>query len=195
VVKLADLSGCGSVKFNLIQRMGRGDDFAEKNGFEINEVTGLFFALEDKIRPKYKIRVHFDIPVAFKPIRNLLKNDIGRCTVLNILSIISDGSISICGIGVTIPGLVFGHINNDNLGDIWKTSPKLKNLREEIPAKLEGICGRCIHRDTCLGTCVANNYHTSKKFSSSYYFCDQADKSGIFPSSRKRFARQEGDKI
>ncbi|MBN2398993.1 MAG: radical SAM protein [Candidatus Aminicenantes bacterium] len=195
VVNLADLSGCSSVKFNLIQHMGRGDDFAKKNGFEINEITELFLVLEDEIHPKYKIKVYFDIPIAFKPIRNLLKNDIGRCSVLNILSIISDGSISICGIGVTIPELLFGHITDDNLRDIWLTSPKLINLREEIPEKLEGICGLCIHRDTCLGSCVANNFHTSKKFSSAFYFCEQADKSGIFPSSRKHYLRQEGDKL
>jgi SynChlorMet cassette radical SAM/SPASM protein ScmF len=186
LIKLAKSLGCDSVKFNIVQHMGRGDDFAKKNGFQTKEIIGFFQNIERKIRPKSKINVYFDIPIAFKPIRNLLSGDSGRCTILNILSIISDGSISLCGIGVTIPELIFGHIAKDKLKHIWETSPKIKNLREEIPAKLKGICGRCVHRDLCLGTCVANNYHQTKSFSTPYFFCEDADRNNLFPKTRKK---------
>jgi len=185
VIKLAKSLGCGSIKFNLVQHMGRGEDFAEKSGLGGKEIIDLFQNNETKIHPKLKFNVHFDIPIAFKPIRSLLSSNEGRCTILNILSIIADGSISICGIGVTIPELVFGQIADDKLEHIWKTSPKLKTLREEIPEKLEGICSQCIHRDTCLGSCVANNYHQTKNFSSPYFFCEDATRLGFFRKQGK----------
>jgi SynChlorMet cassette radical SAM/SPASM protein ScmF len=194
LIRLAESLGCDSVKFNLVQNMGRGDDFAEINGFKTKKIIGVFQNIERNIRPKSKINVYFDIPIAFKPIRNLLSGDTGRCTILNILSIISDGSISLCGIGVTIPELIFGHIAKDNLKHIWETSPKIRSLREEIPAKLKGICSDCMHRDLCLGTCVANNYHRTKSFSTPYFFCEDADLNDLFPRTRIN-SKPKGDNI
>jgi sulfatase maturation enzyme AslB (radical SAM superfamily) len=51
---------------------------------------------------------------------------------------------------------------------------------------LEGICGDCLHRDFCLGECVANNYYETGKINSSYHFCTQADKAGLFPETRRK---------
>jgi radical SAM protein with 4Fe4S-binding SPASM domain len=125
------------------------------------------------------------VPIAFKPIRNLLYNDSGRCMILNILGILADGSVSICGIGVLIPELAFGHIAKSNLGSIWIDSPEIKAFRKAIPDKLEGVCGECLHRNSCLGTCVANNFHRAKRFTAPYFFCQDTDRIGIFPKTRK----------
>ncbi len=185
VVKLAQGLGCGSVKFNHVQHMGRGDHFAEKNGFKVNELICLFQRIETEIQPKSKIPIHFDIPVAFFPIRKFLKSNLPCCHVLNILGVLSTGDLSLCGVGVTVPELSFGHIEKDDMASIWAKSPKLKELRRLIPAKFEGVCGRCIHRFTCLGACIANNYHRAKKFNAPYYFCDEALKRYLFPKSRQ----------
>ena len=48
--------------------------------------------------------------------------------------------------------------------------PGLIRVREQIPAKLEGICEQCIHRDLCLGTCVAHNYYETGKLNAAYQF-------------------------
>ncbi len=184
VVKLAKRLGCGSVKFNHVQHMGRGDRFAEKNGFKVKELIALFKKITDKIQPKYKIPIHFDIPVAFFPIKKFLKSSLPCCHVLNILGVLSTGDLSICGVGVTTPELNFGNLGKDDLATVWAKSSKLKELRRVIPDQFEGVCGRCIHRFTCLGACVANNYHLKHKFNAPYYFCDEACKLGLFPSSR-----------
>jgi SynChlorMet cassette radical SAM/SPASM protein ScmF len=184
VVKLAKRLGCGSVKFNHVQHMGRGDRFAEKNGFKVRELIRLFHRIGKEIRPKYKIPIHFDIPVAFFPIGKFLKSTIPCCHVLNILGVLSSGDLSICGVGVTIPELNFGSIGRDKLADVWAKSPKLMELRRLVPDRFEGVCGRCIHRQACLGACIANNYHRAKKFNAPYYFCDEAFKQGLFPASR-----------
>jgi len=184
VVKLAQRLGCGSVKFNHVQHMGRGDRFAEKNGFKVRELISLFQKIETEIQPKSKVPVFFDIPVAFFPIKRFLKSNLPCCHVLNILGVLSSGDLSICGVGVTIPELNFGNLAKDDMGKVWARSPKLKELRRFIPGKFEGVCGRCIHRFTCLGACIANNYHLKQKFNAPYYFCDQAFKQGLFPISR-----------
>lgn len=184
VVKFAKRLGCGSVKFNHVQQMGRGDRFAERNGFKVRELIRLFHRIEDEIQPKHKIPVYFDIPVAFFPIRKLLKSSLSCCHILNILGVLSSGDISICGVGVTVPELNFGNLSKDDLATVWAKSPKLRELRRIIPDKFEGVCGRCIHRQTCLGACVANNYHMKQKFNAPYYFCDEAVNQSLFPAPR-----------
>jgi SynChlorMet cassette radical SAM/SPASM protein ScmF len=186
VVKLAQKLGCGSVKFNHVQHMGRGDNFAEKNGLKIKELVELFRKIESKIRPRNKISIHFDIPIAFYSIRKLASGSLPCCHVLNILGILASGDISICGVGVTVPELIFGNLDKDHLAAVWSKSPKLREMRRLIPDQFEGICGHCLHKQTCLGACIANNYHSRKKFNAPYFFCDEAEKEKMFPASRLR---------
>ena len=98
---------------------------------------------------------------------------------------LAGGELSLCGIGVTVPELVYGRIESGDLRDVWCDSPGLKRLRELVPARLEGICGQCLHRDLCHGGCVANSFHVSGRLNAPYRFCDRAEALGLFPASRK----------
>ena len=186
IIELAEGLGCGSVKFNLVQQIGRGESFAREYGLEVTDIIQLYNHIEDKFVPKYNIRIHFDIPFAFYPIRKLLKGSLSRCNVKNILGLLATGGLSLCGIGTTIPELIYGHVENDSLREVWCNSPGLVRLREQIPAHLEGICGQCLHRDFCLGTCIANNFHVAGRLNGPYQFCVRAEALGVFPASRKR---------
>ncbi len=181
---LAEQIGCGSIKFNIVQRVGRGEHFAETKGLPLPQILELDQYVEEEIVPQTNLRILLDVPLAFYSIRRLI-HDHGRCLITSILGVLATGELSLCGIGFTIPELIYGHLEKDNLQDVWYTNPKLKTLREQIPAHLEGICGKCIHRDRCLGHCVANNFHNSGNLYAPYYFCDQADQLGLFPASRK----------
>lgn len=185
LIKMAKKLGCGSVKFNNIQVVGRGDSYNKENGLKISEIIKLYEMVEKKLKPENKIRIHFDIPFAFYPIRRLLR-DRSRCSVLNILGMLSGGELSLCGIGTTAPELIYGHMKDNNLREVWCESPGLKLLREKVPEKLEGICSDCLHRDFCLGNCVANTYFRTQKLNAPYVFCEQAEKLNIFPNSRKK---------
>lgn len=189
VVKLAKDIGCGSVKFNHVQEIGRGDKFAHKNGLEISEIIKLYNKVEKKLIPENRINIFFDIPFAFYSINRILNKNIGKCNVLNILGMLSSGELSLCGIGTAVPELVYGHMKNNNLKDVWCESKGLKLLRELVPEKLEGICGNCIHKDFCLGTCVANNFFRTGKLNAPYSFCEQAEKLKFFPISRKKIEK------
>jgi len=189
LIDMAENLGCGSVKFNLVQHIGRGRGFAASHGLRIAEIIQLNRQVETEIAPKYKIPIFFDIPIAFFPIHKLLNRSLGKCGILNVLGLLSGGEMALCGIGTTRPELIYGHIADDDLQKVWYESPKLKQLREQIPGRLEGICARCLHRDTCLGTCVANNFHESGRLNAAYFFCQKAQELGLFPQSRQKMEK------
>ncbi len=191
VVELGESLGCGSVKFNHVQRVGRGDQFAKQQGLEIPKIIKLYQHVENELLLRSKVRIHFDIPFAFYPIRKLLNDSLGRCSVRNILGMLAGGELSLCGIGVTVPELIYGHMENGNLREVWYDSPGLAHLREQIPSQLEGICGQCLHRDLCQGVCVANNFHVAGRLNAPYQFCDYAEMTGLFPISRKKQSNSE----
>lgn len=186
VIPLAKNLGCGSVKFNHVQSMGRGERFFEQNGLTVPDVIQLYNQVETEFSSDSQLPIHFDIPFAFFTIRKLLNNSLGRCTVQNILGMLSGGELSLCGIGVNTTELIYGNIETDDLKVIWCEAPGLAELRQLIPSQLEGICGDCLHRDLCQGECVANNYQRCGKLNSAYFFCEQAEMAGLFPFSRKR---------
>lgn len=186
LVALAEDLGCGSVKFNLLQKLGRGEKFDDEAGLEISEILRLHQFVKEDLSPNHKPRIYFDIPLAFRPIGELLDGKLGHCSILNILGVLAGGEVSLCGIGTSVPELVYGHLGRDDLASVWLSSPGLAELRKAIPFQLDGICGECLHRDVCLGSCVANNYHTSRDLSAPYTFCSQADTLGLFPFSRKK---------
>jgi SynChlorMet cassette radical SAM/SPASM protein ScmF len=186
MVALAERLGCGSIKFNHLQSSGRGEQYAVEQGLRVAEVLRLYRALEREVLPESKIPVYYDIPVAFHSIRQLTRDPLSSCRVLNILGMLAGGELALCGIGTTVPELIYGHIAYDDLRAVWSGSPGLTQLRALLPAQLEGVCGQCLHRDTCLGACVANNYHETGRLNAAYRFCAEADGLGVFPASRRR---------
>ena len=187
VIALAEHLGCGSVKFNHVQRMGRGSRMHEENhGLSVEEIIRIYQRLESEFVPRSRVKVFFDIPIAFYSIRKIINGHPGQCNVLNLLGVLSGGELSLCGVGVLVPELIYGHLSSDNLKEVWKEAPGLKELRRLIPAELEGICGRCLFRYVCLGQCVANNYHAVKMLNYPYFFCRLAAEKELFPSSRKK---------
>jgi SynChlorMet cassette radical SAM/SPASM protein ScmF len=184
VIALAEKLGCGSIKFNILQQVGRGDNFSVIEGLPIPEVIDLHRRIENDTAPQFAIKVFFDIPFAFYPVRKLMES-LGRCAVQNILGLLATGEVALCGIGTTVPELIYGKIETDNLREIWCTSPGLTLLREKVPFQLRGICGQCIHRDLCQGACVANNYHREEGLDAPYFLCEEAEKLGLFPETRK----------
>lgn len=195
VIELAETLGCGSVKFNHVQSMGRGDDFNENQILSVPEIISVFNEIEKIIKPRHNISVFFEIPMAFYPIKKLLRDPLSHCMIHNILGIISSGEMALCGIGTTIHDLIFGHLDTNSIKHIWEKNNKLIELRQVIPLEFEGICRECVHRNLCLGSCVANNFHGSSKLNAPFYFCQQADEKNLFPASRKQDLKTKGAKI
>jgi SynChlorMet cassette radical SAM/SPASM protein ScmF len=187
LVRLAEKLGAGSVKIGIAHSVGRGSVMAERGQLlELQDLIKTGKWIESYLQRRVSIPVYYNWPMAFYNINNLINVTAVTCNIFGILGILSTGELSMCGIGEQDPELCYGMVGKDRIADIWKNHPLLLELRNKLPDKLEGICGECVLRDRCLGSCVAQCYHNSKNLTSPFWFCRMADEAGLFPSSRRK---------
>ena len=190
VVRLAEKLGAGSVKFNLMQPTARGEKMHEAlESLAVDELVELGSWVESTLSKSTDIRLAYSHPMAFRPLGRMFgdKGDgCGVCGILGILGVLSDGSYAMCGIGETVPELVFGHADRDRLEEVWDNTAKIQKLREGLPGKLVGICRDCLMKARCLGNCIAQNYYGSKDLWAPFWYCEEAKKRGLFPETRMR---------
>jgi radical SAM protein with 4Fe4S-binding SPASM domain len=108
-----------------------------------------------------------------------------RCNITSSLGILADGTITVCGMGRHATDFRFGNLAQDDVADVWKNHATLKLLREGIPDRLQGICGRCIVRSACQGYCrLENEDVTLRTFFDPFPRCAEMDRLNRFPQSR-----------
>jgi SynChlorMet cassette radical SAM/SPASM protein ScmF len=186
LVRWAVQSGCGSVKFNIIQPSGRALQMRRKdNLLTIEKLVQLGSWVEKELQPSVSIPLYYSWPMAFQGFKQLRHSLQGAsCDIHSILGVLSTGHLSMCGIGVQESDLVYGQLGVDQVKEIWTTNPVLSNLREAVPTKLEGVCGQCFFKNRCVGSCIAQNYFTTKKLTAPFWFCHDAIENDLFPKSR-----------
>jgi len=194
VVRLAKSLQASSVKFNIVQPTARGEKMHEAGDtLSIEELVEIGRWVENELSAKTPLRLYYSHPAAFRPMSRMFGergDGCGVCGVLGILGVLGNGSYALCGIGESVPELVFGHAATDRLSDIWENTPVLKELREGLPRRFEGICSDCVMRAVCLGSCVAQNYYSTKNLWAGYWFCEAAKKRGLFPGTRLEGGRR-----
>jgi SynChlorMet cassette radical SAM/SPASM protein ScmF len=190
VVRLAESLGAGSIKFNILQPIARAADLQEHGRtLDMEELVELGEWVERDLCGRTHLRLHYSHPLVFRPLGRMLREDgsgCAGCAILSILGVLADGSYAMCGIGETVPELVYGHAATDRLQDIWTDSPVLVELRAGLPQSLQGSCAQCMVRDICRGFCVARNYQESGSLWGAYWYCEEAWHKGLFPESRIR---------
>lgn len=190
MVRLAEDLRAGSVKFNLLQPVARGEEMHKAGKtLSIEELMEVGEWVENALSHSANLRLYYSRPLAFRPLSDMFSNngdECGVCGILSILGVLANGSYALCGIGETVPELVFGDAAKDSLKDVWDNTPILQELREGLPGRLEGICGECFMKGHCLGGCIAQNYYRGKSLWSPFWFCEQAQSQGLFPESRVR---------
>lgn len=155
----------------------------EKLLLTIQEIIGIYRGLHNE-GAQNGLPVIFDIPPALLFLDDFKKSGSGTCGIKHLLGIIADGKISICGIGKTMEKLIFGEVGKDRIKDIWENSAVLKQIREEIPQKLQGVCGKCLFRFYCLGKCRAAAFYETENLLAPFSICQQAYEHDFFPKSR-----------
>jgi SynChlorMet cassette radical SAM/SPASM protein ScmF len=185
LIELAEELGASSVKFNIIQPIGRGKTFSDHEGIEIKDLIALGRKVESEFAPRTSMQIFFDYPVAFRSLSSIaMDNGCDVCGILSILGVLPSGEYALCGMGAHMEQLHFGWIGRDALAKIWHENNTLQNIRKGLPAKLEGICGHCLMKHTCLGSCIAQNFFRSNSLWAPFWFCKQAYAAGLFPDSR-----------
>ncbi|MBU1747972.1 MAG: radical SAM protein, partial [Chloroflexi bacterium] len=153
VVRLAATHGAGSVKINPVTNSGRGTAMHERGeGLDFHERMALAHYVYDELRPRLReealpISLVLNTSLALMPIREMMRRGgrTGDCGVLGILGMLGNGDIVLCGIGRTIPDLVYGRLGEDSIRDIWLTHPTILELRRVLAdeASYPGVCGEC----------------------------------------------------
>lgn len=186
VVRLAERLGASSVKFNVVQPSGRGEQLQARGGLlDVPELIDLGRRVEVRLSATTDLALYFDYPPAFRPLsRFAADKGGGTCRILGILGLLPTAEYALCGIGVHVPELVFGSVEKDALTEVWAGSPLLRTLRQGLPERLEGVCSRCLMRKTCLASCIADNYHRARHLWAPFWFCQEAETLGVFPPSR-----------
>lgn len=191
IIHLAESLGAGSVKFNIVQPTERGEKMHKAGEtLSLEELIGLGETVERTLSKAASLRLIYHHPHAFRPLGNMFGdgNNCGTCHILNILGVLPDGSYAMCGIGEAVPELIYGNASTDSLENVWNGSPVINALRDGIPDRFEGICGNCVMKGLCIGSCIAQNYYTSKNLWAPFWYCDEARKMGRFPETRLRQA-------
>ncbi len=188
LVRLAESIGAGSVKFNIVQPTARGEQMHNSNEtLTIDELVELGRWVENELSPKSKIQLFHSHPAAFRPLGKIFGSDGDGCSVCGIkgiLGVLADATYAVCGIGETVPELVFGHAAKEDLEHVWNNTPVLDEIREGLPINFKGLCGDCLMKAICLGSCLAQNYYSTRDLWSPYWYCYQAHQRGLFPLSR-----------
>ncbi|NQT90749.1 MAG: radical SAM protein [Candidatus Omnitrophica bacterium] len=182
---LAKSLGIKSVKVNPVLGIERADAMSDKDEtMNVKEVIESYHHLRQECKRIGGIDLMFDIPPAFYPIVNMQLERLCVCGIFGILGILGNGDVSICGIGQNAEALLLGKIGRDKMSDIWQNHPVFSQIREGVPDKMEGVCGRCMLKLYCLGKCRADAYYTSGSLLAPLPFCQTAYDQGLFPESR-----------
>jgi SynChlorMet cassette radical SAM/SPASM protein ScmF len=188
MIRLAESLGAGSIKFNLMQPTARGEKMHQAGeAVPTEELVRLGQWVENDLSTSTDLKLYYHHPLAFRPLGRMFgeKGDgCGRCGILGIIGVLANGSYALCGIGEAVPELVFGHVETDLLREVWGNHSLLLEMREGMPHRLVGICGNCLMKKICLGSCIAQNYYRHKSLWSSFWYCQDAQRLGLFPKSR-----------
>ncbi|HRR42361.1 MAG TPA: radical SAM protein [Syntrophales bacterium] len=183
---LAAKVGASSLKINPIMPTGRGVNiFSDGKNIPTDELIRIERRVEEELAPKYEpLDIYFDLPVALRSLKRILEKPLSECHVLNIIGILADGTISLCGIGETETELNMGNIARDDIAEVWDNHPILSELRRTVPGRLAGVCGFCIFKFRCQGACRASAYALTGNLAAPFFLCTDAYEKGLFPPSR-----------
>lgn len=185
LISLSRELGAGSLKINPLMPCGRGKEvFQEEQNLACGELIQLYRMTEEEWPSDGDLEIIFDLPVALRSIGDIKRRGIVECRIMNILGVLANGDFSVCGIGQTSGALRMGNIQHDSVVDVWHDNPILTDLRHDLPGRLKGICGRCLFRFQCLGSCRANAYSMHQDLFAPFFLCQEADEAGLFPKSR-----------
>ncbi len=191
LIRLAADHGAGSVKLNPITNNGRGAAMHDRGeSLNFDEHLELSRDVYDGIRARAPIGVVLWLPLALQPLAELQRTagQTGDCGVRHILGMLGTGEIVLCGIGRTVPELVYGRLGVDSIREIWLGHPTILELRRvlEEHRKFPGICGECVFAAKCRTNCVAQNYVDGRQLVWPNVLCAEAAERGLFPASRRK---------
>ena len=195
-IRLVQKIGVRSFEINPLAVLGESKASTKGcEGLPIEELLSLGKAVERRFPEQYP-DMHIDLylPPALKGIKELSMNTLCTCRIHSICGILSNGDVSICGIGRRKKNLIMGNVKETGIARIWEEGEIFKEIREKVPLQMEGVCGKCLFRSHCLGFCRADVLYNKQSVLAPYRVCEEAFQKTIFPESRL-FSDEEISKI
>lgn len=190
VIRLVEDLGGESILFSILEPGQPTQTDAE---LQVEEMIALGWRVERELANTTRLRLLFGLPPVFRglhprsvtgPTGQLLNAWDGRCAILSGLSLLSGGEYALCDLALVLPNFNLGRAGADPLNLIWNGHPILQILRQGMPERLEGVCGRCTVKHICMGFCAGENYQRSGTFWKANWFCETAEQVGLFPAGR-----------
>ncbi len=193
VLKAAITNGCHLVKLNPVNTLGLAQTLKDsKILLTVDEIMSLYKRRKE-LESKFGVFIFIEGPLSFASIYEIINGHAGICPFTNILGVLSDGSLSFCGIGNSCPELIFGRIDEDgfDIQRFWQEADPLVQIRRLLSCKHEGVCGQCIFENFCKGSCQALAYGEFKSFLAPDPWCQNAFEKGLFPDYYLKTQKEE----
>jgi SynChlorMet cassette radical SAM/SPASM protein ScmF len=178
--------GVKSFEINPLSLLGdTGAGSAKCESLSVEDLLELEKKVEDQLPDRYPgMNIDLYLPPALKGIKELSRQAVCSCNILNICGILSNGDVSICGIGRIKKKFILGNIKEKSIAQIWKEARLFKEIRQKVPFDLKGICGKCLFKYQCLGFCRADVLGDKLSLVDPNGICDEVYQKGLFPKTR-----------
>jgi hypothetical protein len=143
MVRLSESLGANSVKFNMVLPGARGETIHDSGeALTVKELVSLGSWVENRLSASTDLQLFYSHPPAFKPMGKIFRGNGGGCTgicgIHGILGVLGNGTYALCGIGETVPDLVFGDAEKDPSGMSGTTHPCFWNCVKDSPGASRG---------------------------------------------------------
>jgi len=182
VIELCSKYKPSIIKINPIRSIGRGSELNETKAVDFSTLRELANQT-DKYAEKYGVKVFFHGPPVVRSFSALKCYSANSCNYLNMLSILPDKSIALCGYGGVNKDIIWDTYNlNYDLEYFWLNSKELETLRKMN--EINGVCKECVHGKVCKGDCKAIAFNYYGKWDAPSPNCQNLYDTGKFPKSR-----------
>ncbi len=180
-----DILGIETIKINPIISIGRGAALDRENALLDIEDHFELAKLIKSLQKIVKSNIFLHEPFCLRSYNSIKVNGAGRCGIKQLLSILPDGNISLCGYGGVDPRVILGKWNPDShLQDVWSDHPVLSELRRIDGSNLKGACEKCLHKEICQGDCKILTFKEFGCWDMPLPLCHKMENNGVFPKSR-----------
>ncbi len=192
--ELCNLMGLERLIFAFVNPIGRAQEFMDQLGLSLSDMERCLGLIITAMETYPNIRTVIKLPPAMIPPHILPRfihfwrkqsNGGALSTSCNfpVQGILPDGSITICSVTRTNNQAYLGNIKDDSLVDIWEHH-RFSSMRERYLASdwLKNICGDCVFKKGCKGSCRSWAYTEYGGFSESHPLCSAMESQGSFPN-------------
>src|SRR6266545_584244 len=182
---------CNAVQWGVLNPVGRGVGLIAELGLRSGNIAEIFELIKAH-KPGFPGQTIVKVPPGIVPPKYLpllgRRSGVKLVTTCQfpLLGILPNGDVTICAVSRDNPDLHFGNVRDEGfrLKTCWERT-RMEMLRSRYMAAedLAGICGDCVWKYTCKGSCRAWAYEEGDSFDAPFPMCKALDDAGAFPKA------------